>query len=368
MAPSQRRSRLPPPSTTPSSPKHPTHRRRHSQLSISIEHICTILTTLLLGFVLGALSTLHISCSTYNSSSFSSSTTKPTYVFIYSTGRCGTQHFSRALKSLDTPASIITHEREHATLRARHIVHTDYVRIANERTEAGFNTSMSEYVRNIKVPFYNAQLKKNNASVYVHTGHVPGMFGLIPALIELIHRRNSGRVKVLRLRRDRIQTALSLMALGPPEEDPWSSSSAAGNKRWFSAPSHAHVRLRVSGDMWGSMNRLQRYLWVVDDLECRWQCLIRSSRLSERFQWAETSVERLGVMDGGEEWSRVARFMGVAVEWETVKERHNSIQFKNRSKLDVDEGAVRKWDEEYRAMVGKCRVSDDFQIGWGSSE
>lgn len=297
---------------------------------------------------------------------------KRCYVFTFATGRSGTQHLSRVLMSNPKPApqAYITHEEEHLSARTKFIVEREYRRMAWATSESQFDTLSREYVARTKVRFYNDLLKRSGASRLVYTGHLPLAYGLGPALIEELPALS---IRVLRMRRDRIATAVSLMALGPEREDPWGSTeerdargrftkAPSENRRWFPKPTDAMVRLQVSTQVWSKLNRFQRWLWYVDDIECRWQALRRE--YEGKFSWLEVELESLGVLDGGAGWERVADFVGVAVNWSQIGQRDNSIEHKMRTKLNASEAILRTWDVEYRREIGSCRISDKVQYKW----
>lgn len=293
------------------------------------------------------------------------------YAFTFATGRSGTQHLSRVLRSSLSPQAYITHEQEHLNMRTKLIVHRHYRPLASLPDEAHFNVSADYYIRHTKIPFYESLLRQQNATRLVYTGHVPTAFGLAPSLIRNLPK---GCVRFLRIRRDRIATAVSLMALGPEQQDPWGSTSndtnsltkadqvASVDTRWFPRPSDALVRLQVPVRTWASLNRFQRWLWYVDDVECRWQAL--RDDMSHDFSWMEEALENLSAMDGGRAWRRMAEFIGVDVNWRQVAMRDNSIQYKNRLKTDASEAQLREWDAEYRKMVGACVISNSKSYSW----
>lgn len=292
------------------------------------------------------------------------------YAFIFGTGRSGTQHLSRVLRSKPSPVSYITHEEEHLRSRSKMVVEHDYRPMAALLDSKSFNTSAHAYVLNNKIPFYNNLLRRHNATRLIYTGHIPMVFGLGPSLIAHLPK---GSLRIVRLRRDRLATALSLMALGPEEQDPWgatTSRDAAGNllqslsinRRWFPKPSDAMVRLRVSTNVWNRLNRFQRWLWYVDDVECRWQSL--RYQYGSRFSWMEESLENINVMDAGMGYERIASFIGVDVNWHKVAIRDNSIQSKGRTKLNASEHMLRQWDDAYRRVIGPCQLADTVSVHW----
>lgn len=281
------------------------------------------------------------------------------FAFVFTTGRSGTQHLARVLRSSSSPKAYITHEEEDENERTRDVVEYEYRRIADMKSEQSFNSSMRRYIKHKKLVFYENLLKKHNARHLVYTGHVPCAFGVLPALIQLFPL---GSVRVLRLRRERVSTALSLMALGPEEEDPWGATNGGKHnaprlqRRWFPTPLNVHTRLQITPEVWERLNRFQRWLWYVDDIECRWQSLRFGAR--GQFSFAEESLETLHAFDNGTAWERLAQFMGTNVDRASMFTRHNSIQRKNRTKEAASEGELRQWDEDYRDAVGPCRLAD----------
>lgn len=276
----------------------------------------------------------------------------PTFVFVFSTGRCGTQHLARTLLSAANPRAYITHEEEHMTQRARDVVARVYRSWVSLNSEDEFNTTASKYLEAVKAPYWSLLLQKHQATHLVYTGHLPSAWGLAPQLVSLLGER----VKFVRLRRDRIMTAASLMALGPANEDPWGFNP----QRWFPTPRAKWTRLRITQSAWAELNRFQRWLWYVDDMECRWQALRRMLRPKKVH---ETSLEALDVLDGGQAWRELAEFAGVRYMRTAARERHNSIQAKGRQKQG-DEALLRQWDMEYRAKVGLCVLDESTTISW----
>lgn len=257
-------------------------------------------------------------------------------------------------------------------MRTKFIVDRDYRRIAAAVDELHFNISARHYLQKVKLPFYNALLMRAGATRLVYTGHLPLAFGMGPALIDALPPKS---VRIVRFRRDRITTAVSLMALGPEGEDPWVEPldnahehaihrppTVVMNKRWFPKPTDAMVRLRVDHANWAIFNRFQKWLWYVDDMECRWQALRQGYQ--GRFSYMEEALESVNVMDGGAGWQRVADFMGVTINWSQVGQRDNSIEYKMRTKINVSETILRKWDIEYRRNVGPCLIHNKYSYGW----
>ena len=294
----------------------------------------------------------------------------PCFIFAFATGRSGTQHLSRVFTSKQHPVTYITHEEEHLSSRAKSVVNRDYRRIASLQDPIEFKQEADEYVTRVKIPFYHALLKRHTASRLLYTGHLPMVFGMGPSLITHLPK---GSVRIFRLRRERIATAVSLMALGPEKEDPWGATNdrdSHGNlisapivsRRWFTRPFDGMTRLNISDAAWNSLNRFQRWLWFVDDVECRWNALRHQQ--AGQFSWIESSLEELTVLDGGRNIQQMADFIGVDVKWSQVGQRDNSIQHKNQTKLNTSEAELRKWDLDYRKLVGRCVLDQNTSFAW----
>jgi hypothetical protein len=257
------------------------------------------------------------------------------------------------------PVAYITQQEEDFNMPTREYVHRFYRVLAAKQGEEEFMQAARAFLRRRKIPFYRRMLARHSATRFVYTGHLPLVFGLGSALVDELA---PAPVRILRLRRDRIASALSLLALGPEMEDPWSpldieDGPPSTNRRWFPWPSSVVTRLRVTPANFRAMNRFQRWLWYVDDVECRWQAM--KLTLGQRFEWMEESLEGLSVMDGGQGWHRVATFLGVDVDESKLRIRHNTIQDKGREKWNVSESALRDWDASYRDLVGPCDVRGD---------
>ena len=155
------------------------------------------------------------------------------------------------------------------------------------------------------------------------------------------------------------------MALGPEEQDSWNDTAGVAllQRRWFPQPHDIFVRLHVNNEVWQSLNRFQRYLWYVDDVECRWQALKQQGG----FEWMEVDLESLNCFDGGEGYEKLAKFLRVEVRKELIGRRDNSIEHKKRGKLAVEEDTLRKWDEEYKRVVGPCVLADGQSYRWINS-
>jgi len=279
-------------------------------------------------------------------------------VFVFSTGRTQTKQFSRVFGG---PGTYVNHQDESEKVTTREVVEKVFRPYARSNdTEMG-----RKFISTIKLPMIERRLRDaNNAQVYFQTGHAPLAFGLGELIIEAV---GTDAFSVVRLRRDRIPNALSMMALGPESEDPWAPVGPGGDtsrRRWFPKPTDYHVKLRPSVEVWKSFNRFQKYLWLVDDTECRWQSL----KQEYAFDYMEVQMEALTQMNGWEEYKRIANFVGTdfVSNPEKLYARDNSIESKKRDhvKWVTDEKTLREWDEDYRKLVGPCILSSGDILTW----
>jgi len=273
-----------------------------------------------------------------------------TYMWVFATGRTGTQHLSRVFAGNEEVA-YITHQTETEIEPTKHVVDRMYRRLRSAR-------DVQVWVKEDRIPYIRGRLV-GSVHKYLYTGHLPCAFELCPTFIDTLPRNS---VKILRVRRDRIQTALSLMALGPESQDPWVGVGPTLPLRWFPSPKLWFVRLRPTDQTWASLNRFQKYLWYVDDLECRWQALKRSHH--GEFQYLEVQVESLIQFNGAEEYHRIAQFFNLSLDLSAITERHNTIQHKQKVKDNQPEAQLRDWDLQYRRVIGSCEITEGETISW----
>lgn len=134
------------------------------------------------------------------------------FVFVFSTGRTGTKHFSSVFGG---GRSYVNHQDEAEDTSTKDVVEQVYRRFA----ATGDVHFAKRFLEAVKIPMMKQRMKDvGDAQVYFQTGHVPLAFGFGEALLSAF---GSDAFAVVRVRRDRISSALSLMALGPEAEDPW---------------------------------------------------------------------------------------------------------------------------------------------------
>ena len=107
----------------------------------------------------------------------------------------------------------------------------------------------------------------------------------MPAFVDGIGR---GKVSLIRLRRNRIDLAYSKavstakgMSIGgasddngPRDDHTVGPCSAAC--QWCLCPLDASTHCIPLGRIWGEFTAFQRFLWEIDELECRWMALLNA--------------------------------------------------------------------------------------------
>lgn len=142
------------------------------------------------------------------------------FCFLFSCGRVGTNHFSKVFGDQN---SFVTHQLDCNDKPTRELI-ADFYR---PMLQNGSFLELERYVVNHLIPFMENNLKTTGTRKYFYTGHVPFTFGLAEYLLKHIQ----APVKILRIRRSRIPLALSLLSMGPEEEDPWMDYSNVSKYR-----------------------------------------------------------------------------------------------------------------------------------------
>ncbi|EME32825.1 uncharacterized protein Gasu_01840 [Galdieria sulphuraria] len=142
------------------------------------------------------------------------------FIFLFSCGRAGTKHFS---KVFGDPDAFVTHQLDCNDKPTRELI-ADFYR---PMLQSASFAELEKYVKNQLIPFMESNLKATGTRRYFYTGHVPFTFGLADYLLQHIQVP----VKILRVRRGRIPLALSLLSMGPEEEDPWVEKSNVSKYR-----------------------------------------------------------------------------------------------------------------------------------------
>jgi hypothetical protein len=201
---------------------------------------------------------------------------------------------------------------------------------------ADFCKAASDYVAKEKIPFMERRLKEQNARVYFACGH-QNLLGILPALADQL----KGRVKFIRLRRNRFDTAYSFNTK--------TDGPCMHHCRYCPCPLDAATRCPVPGHIWSKLNSYQQYLWAVDEVECMWQAFIRSrpDLPTMTLEWSKTISKEM--------MEQVAAFSG----YPTLQAKEPEVQVTNASNPHVNTERKREknteqlllWDKEYRDVL-----------------
>eukprot|EP00730_Choanoeca_flexa_P009692 TRINITY_DN1289_c0_g1_i1.p1 TRINITY_DN1289_c0_g1~~TRINITY_DN1289_c0_g1_i1.p1 ORF type:complete len:378 (+),score=22.38 TRINITY_DN1289_c0_g1_i1:234-1367(+) len=175
------------------------------------------------------------------------------FIFTVTNGHSGTKFFGSQSSWKDTfaqldPSLVVLHEQEPDLQGVMHLTF-----------QPDFCTRALDYVINRKVPHLLRTLERKNGRVLYQSGHTVNS-GLLPALLAYL----GPHVKLVRLRRDRIDTAWS-----------WSKKPTGPcNRCWNCAcPFDLNTRCPIDGQHWDQMTRFEQYLWTIDEVECLWQSI-----------------------------------------------------------------------------------------------
>jgi hypothetical protein len=259
------------------------------------------------------------------------------FIFVHSTGRCGTKHLSIVYSGEN---AYTTHEEEHIS------THEAMERYLRRIADTADTSLTEEYVRNFKIPHMLKVLRLKSKKIYFDSGHQV-IFGILPSLIT----RLRGHIKLIRLRRDRLQTALSFVT-APEYQDPWKDrwktkeTIDGKHPRWALRPTDDIAVLNPSPRQWKSLNRFQRYLWYVDEVERQWK------KLKDEHTFPSIEVNLEGLSEGG--YDRVSDFTGLVPSRGEIDKRHNSTEKKKGlDKPDYSADQMKKLDREYRLVISK---------------
>jgi hypothetical protein len=263
------------------------------------------------------------------------------FYFVFSTGRCGTLHLSRLFG--DHRAYVCHEEEPEDTFVVME-------RILRPIAKHDDQVLAMRYVRDDKIPYMVRTMRSKGADRWLDAGHQI-IFGIVPALMAQLDKQ----IGLVRLRRDRTETALSFLT-APEFNDPWmphwedTETLGQEHPRWALRPSDRIARMPLSAAVWRQLNRFQRYLWYVDEVERQWQDLV--CRYS--FPHVEVSLDELNDIDT---LDRLSNFMNIGYDKNHIGVRHNATESRpNRHKPNYDDQVLTQWVREYDEIIRVARI------------
>ena len=212
-----------------------------------------------------------------------------------------------------------------------------------DATEPEATTASEELVRRVIVPDMIihsrrvlAERNQGRADTYVDLGHHLNLGVLSPLIRELHH--TGTQVGAIRIIRGRYDTVRSFASEGK------SPCDAHANGMFTLCPRIHRVRLNPPPGAWDAFDADQRILWYVDEVEARWQHVLRDHPNIEQrtLTWcASRDFQRV--------WERTAGFIGGGQLRARTSCPHHTHTNHTRV-LATDEELAAK-DEEYRRLM-----------------
>jgi len=251
-----------------------------------------------------------------------------TFVFFFSTGRCGTNYLSKTLRQRREAPAAIKFEYEHGNKASvmKKILHP--AMLIND------THAVKNYVVTKKIPAMVMEMDHSGKRIWADTGHQITL-GMMEHLIDAL----GSQIRVVRLRRHRLDTAASFSG-DANKKDPCKYAPNENHMHYCPFNKVARIQLPRAA-MWDSLNLFQKYLWWVDEVEARWQWILRTR---PPFPYIEIDYStRMGV----KELQRISDFTGLGFERAMLKKKHINSHNKR--------GYPRIWrlvkDEAYRKAM-----------------
>lgn len=213
------------------------------------------------------------------------------FVFICSTGRCGTAYLARLFDGKHEPQPKLM-QVDNAALAA---MIRDVAANGNEGAARAF-------LSNIKLPHIERTCSRR---VYLETAHTFSK-GFLRPLIEIL----GTRVKIVRLRRDPAEVVSSLLRLGtvPPADG------------WYLKGTDAICVHRIPEDEWSGFSDHEKCDWYVKEIENQWTQRIKPCLSeSQRFE-----VDLRDILSENRVLRELESFVGLPLVIDRVGQRVNA--------------------------------------------
>ncbi len=248
-------------------------------------------------------------------------------VFFVSTGRCGTKFLS---KSMSGNRTYICHELEEPSVNS--IMNKYYIPLAI----SGQAVLGEKIMKSYKLEQIENVLYENNCSTYIDTGHQFN-YGMFPFLLSSI-----SNIKLVRLRRNRYETALSFMTT-PESNDIWNQKDYNGYYRWMMDPRFSICNTPIGFmNKWAELSRTQKVLWAIDEVERQWTRLVRQFD----FEYCEFNFHNILK----EEYDALERFIDVKLISIQDGQTKNSSKFWNRTKPNISLEVFKREDDDLQKL------------------
>lgn len=256
-------------------------------------------------------------------------TSKYEFIFVFSTGRCGTKHLSEVFGDKN---AVVFHEKEHDDTYK--VLKNFLIPIAvnNDRELA------IKYMKEHRIPFMIKSMRENRAYKFFETGHLIN-YGIAPFLVMYLEN-----IKFIRLKRDRYETVRSFMTR-PAKFDIWNALSDKNTNvfRWSLHPEFEINTRKLSSSTWNSLDRFQKYLWYVDEIESQWK------RLNDyyNFPFIEVALEDLT----SDKYQEISDFIGINYNSDLTRVKHNTTLQRGGEKPSFSYESMCNFDKSYSRIM-----------------
>jgi hypothetical protein len=265
------------------------------------------------------------------------------FIFGYSTGHVGTSSFAeRERYGEGERQDSIRFRHEWVETKLKHDVWITY----NEHDEYNF-------VRQQMFPTIMESLKAYQKTYFDNGHHVLYfIYGLLRFMNELKLAHPNFDCKFLRIRRNRVESAISLEHPGSSHKHHEDPTSLITRYHPFERPHE--VILKLNEATWDSFTDYQKALWIVDETEARWQHMVNT--LFPLLNYTDIYWESTPGL------SNYTFNQGVRVIAGVLKIPENQLTYEadftqphmndaERQRLIDDRTKLKKEDEQYQAVM-----------------
>lgn len=198
------------------------------------------------------------------------------FVFGWSTGFVGTMSLSSSVLFGNPPNIKFIFEglEDHSSFNYEDVLHS--VKYRDDLWKHWTHEDEYKYVKNEFMP--SMVEKRGNKSTLVDFGHHNLYF--IYGLLKYFQEYPKYRVLIVRVRRERLETALSMMycKFGRDEVEKCSDLCTQSLFRYCPMDRQKDVILKTNQRVFGTFTEFQKALWMIDEVEARWWRAIRHHR------------------------------------------------------------------------------------------
>ena len=274
------------------------------------------------------------------------------FIFGYSTGHVGTTTLSEG-RYYGMPSKIVfLHEMKYGPFGNNNI---DILQWSYNTSVWRQNDQVKDmiYVKEVFLPFLLLSMKRAKATTLVDMGHHNLYF--IDALVKYLLNETNYKFLIVRLRRERLETAVSLSYHRPNKPMVELCRELITRFCPYDRVNEV-INKPPSTDIWNNFTVTQQALWIIDETEARWLKLINDNPMMN-FTEVYWSASYPQSMD--EAALTVAQFLNIdkiavwSNTWEHMEEHKHSGE--NTGKVQPIQ-EIRAQDQKYRQSMNYSYV------------